>query len=371
MKSIKWLLCIVALCLSCNSGKTNVSQITDDAPLMNDSVLAQDSMITNRPVDSEEMDDSSVSSDTDDDTEDVDWTPKQFKKEHHDEWVVVKQSIDIQQKGDIDYNQIDKLVKEYIKAKNIILSKDKCQQIKQIEELCSSHFDISGYDESNMGMLIADGTALLFEDYIIWLYDCAAQKAKETGINTQDEREMLNRLMDAFFNCCDSVGDDFGGSGGWVGRNEVYRISNAFRKSMFEAILNPQSPKEQRLLLTPKHFEDECKVRCTNYKKDWERAPSPESVKAYLSEYSNAMKNWLEYRGKVENGISNPTLRSEYSYLTRTFAREHFIHLKNVFGDIGLYSESMYEKCFLHLDCSDEEMLNYSYEKALKKYLNE
>lgn len=50
--------------------------------------------------------------------DDYDWTPEEFKNEHHDEWVVVKQSINIQQReGKIGFNKIDSLVKEYIQTK--------------------------------------------------------------------------------------------------------------------------------------------------------------------------------------------------------------------------------------------------------------
>lgn len=103
--------------------------------------------------------------------DDYDWTPEEFKNEHHDEWVVVKQSINIQQReGKIGFNKIDSLVKEYIQTKKIKLPKDKYLQIKKIEDICVTKFDISGYDDSNMGMHIAE-----------LVLDCIVHSRNNTG----------------------------------------------------------------------------------------------------------------------------------------------------------------------------------------------
>lgn len=308
--------------------------------------------------------------------DDYDWTPEEFKNEHHNEWVVVKQSIDIQQREDeIDFNKIDSLVKEYVNTQKIKLPSDKYLQIKKIEDICVTKFDISGYDDSNMGMHIADGTARLFEEYVNWLLAQEAKKVKKAGIDFQEEEKMLERVMVAFASCCDTISYAFQGSGGWMGRSEVYKIEKNFKKAMYEAVLKPKSHKAQPLLLTPKHFKNECEARIINFKQgDWddlEEAPSTKTVKRLIDGYYLAMKQWLKYRIRVESQISNQELKTDYAYLTRSFAREQYIHLKNVFGDIGLCSATMYEDCYLHLDCSDNEMLNYSYEKALAKYLKE
>lgn len=345
------LLFFVALCISCNIKKD------------------YDSLVKTDYVDTELDNDSSSVSDMDD----YDWTPEEFKNEHHDEWVVVKQSIDIQQREDkIDFNQIDRLVKEYIRTQKINLPTDKYLQIKKIEDICVTKFDISGYDDSNMGMHIADGTSRLFEEYVNWLLAQEAKKIKNTAIDFQEEEKMLEIVMDAFTSCCDTIGGAFQGSGGWTGHAQVYRIEKDFKKSMYIAILKPQTHKTQPLLLTPKHFKEECEARIMNYKQDeWEDSPSSKTVKILIDGYCLAIKQWLEYRNKVEKQISNPVLKADYAYITRSFARKHYIHLKNVFGDIGMCSASMYDECYLHLDCSDNDMLNYSYEKAFAKYLNE
>lgn len=348
------LLFFVAICISCTNNTASESQSQSDTLNIG-----------------HDRDSSSVIG-----MDDYDWTPEEFKNEHHAEWVVVKQSIDIQQREDeIDFNEIDSLVKEYINTKKINLPKDKYHQIKKIEDICVTKFDISGYDDSNMGMHIADGTARLFEEYVNWLLAQEAMKVKTTGIDFQKEEKMLESVMAAFASCCDTISFAFQGSGGWMGYAEVYRIEKNFKKSMYEAVLNPQSHKDQPFLLTPKHFKKECEARIINFKQgDWddlEDAPSTKTVKQLIDGYYFAMKQWLEYRGSVERQISNPKMKADYAYITRSFAREQYIHLKNVFGDIGICSTTMYEDCYLHLDCSDNEMLSYSYEKALAKYLNE
>lgn len=299
-----------------------------------------------------------------------DWSPEGFRQDHPDEWVVVKQVIDLQQKGEFDYGKVDSFVREYIISKKIDLPKDKYLQIKEIEKICKSEFDIDGYDNSNMGMHIADGTSRLFDGYIDWLFACEASKVEGTGINLEEESALLKSVITAFYNCCDSISLAFEGSGGWHGWAYVHGMEMSFNRSMSEAILNPQSHKSMPYLLTPKHFEDECDVRFNNYHQEPEIPTTPQTVRAYLDEYCRAIKSWLEYRGKVETGIPNPTLKADYSYLTRSFAREQYIHLKNDFGDIGMMSPMMVE-CCLPFDCSDEEMLNYSFEETIEKYLAE
>lgn len=344
-----YLLFIVTLCISCNNKKDNDSQVETG---MIDTELDNDS--------------SSVSG-----MEEHDWLPEEYKNEHHDEWVVVKQCIDIQQgESGIDFNEIDRLVKEFIHTQKINLPTDKYLQIRKIEDICVTKFDISGYDDSNMGMYIADGTSRLFEEYVNWLLAQETKKIKNTGIDIQEEYKMLEIVMNAFISCCDTIGGAFEGSGGWNGYSQVEQIGKDFKKATCVAILNPQSHNVQPLLLTPKHFKDECEARIKNYKqKGGEETPSSKTVKSLIDKYYLAMKQWLEYRDRVEKQISNPELKAEYAYITRSFAREQYIHLKNVFGDMGMCSASMYDECYLHLDCSDNEMLHYSYEKALDKYL--
>jgi len=304
--------------------------------------------------------------------DDYDWTPEEFKIEHPDEWAVVKPAINVQQRdGDIDFTKIDTLVQSYIKQKSIVLPKEAYLRIQKIEEICQSKFDISGYDESNMGMNIADGTARLFEDYVNWLLSSEAKKTCIPCINLKEEEDMVKIAMDAFISCCDTIGYAFQGSGGWHGYSEISRIEKNFKKSMYIAVLKPQIHRSLPFLLTPKHFKAECNLRAVNYKPDeWEESPTPQKVKSLLTHFYLATNQWLEYRHGTELQITDSILKSEYSFITRTFAKELYIHLKNKFEDIGLCSASMYDECYLHLDCTDEEMLSYNYEEAYRKYLN-
>ena len=97
-----------------------------------------------------------------------------------------------------------------------------------------------------------------------------------------------------------------------------------------------------------------------SYKDNWEGAPSHKEAQNLLNRYCTAMQEWLQYRSRIERRISNPVLKADYSYITRSFARKQYIHLKNRFNDID-------EAC-LKEDCSDKEMLRYSFEEALSKY---
>lgn len=346
-----FLLCLMALCVGCGGNKAGGSK-------------AEISKVGKDTVPSEITD--SCSKDSVD--IDIDWTPEEFKKEHYDEWVVVKQAIDIQQqRGDIDFSKIDSLVKEYIHTKKIAMPANRYLRIKKIEQLCTDSFDISGYDESNMGEHIADGTARLFLTYVNWLFASEARKANRTNINLRKEESMADSVLSAFNDCCDSVGGRFQGSGGWTGWSLIHWMGLDFEKSMYTAILKPQKHKSKPILLTPMHFKDECKALMMSYKGNWEGAPSHKEAQDLLNRYCTAMQEWLQYRSRVERRISNPVLKADYSYITRSFARKQYIHLKNRFHDIGLASQTIEEAC-LKEDCSDKEMLRYSFEEALSKY---
>lgn len=357
------------VCISCNRNKNNASTITTDT--INVAVEC-DSSITS------DVDSSYVAIEIEDDvtpvisTEKYDWTPEGFKTEHYDEWVVVHQAIDVQQEGGgkTDFSKIDSLVNEYIRKKNIEIPSDRYSRIMAIEKICVTKFDISGYDYSNFGMNIADGTAILFEEYVSWLLASEAKKLNDNVIDFQEEDRLTNELMDAFTMCCDSIGSSFEGSGGWEGYSYVYRMENNFKRSNYNAVFRPRTHKTQPFLLSAKHFKDECETRIANYKPVLETSTSPEAVKRLYANYYNAIKQWLIYRDSVEKEIADPKLKAEYSYLTRSFAREHYIHLKNCFWDIRRCEFSFCENVILKMDCSDREMLDFSFEKSYNEELN-
>lgn len=337
-----YFLCFLLFFTGCNSNRIDKVNIEEESTLLTDTI-------------------------GNDEFSDYVWPPVKFKQEHPDEWRLVAQATD----GETDFSKIDNLVREYIHFKNIEIPADKYLQIQKIEEICQNKFDIRDYDDTNYGMHAANNTWILFDEYVIWLLAQETSKDKTSGINFSEEEHMLNDLMEAFTNCCDSIGYAFDGSGGWLGYVNLNIIKNNFKKSMYAALLKPQIHQKQPLLLTAKHFQDECNARIRNYNPNNNpELPPSKTVKKLLDEYVASMEKWLQFRNKVESQITKPALKSEYSNITRIFAREHFIHLKNEFADIGMYSESMYEECYLHLDCTDEAMLSYSYENALKKYMN-
>ena len=293
-----------------------------------------------------------------------DFTPTGLKKAHKDEWVVIDHVTEEQQRqGGPIFSNIDKYVREYIEKKSIKLSDDKLSQIQEIDAICDSAFDISDYDNSNMGMHIADGTSRMFDLYINWLYQKAADEVKGTGIDMAKEQELVKLVLDAFYDCCDSVAHRFEGSGAWTGVSLIHGMEIEFNKSMCNAILNPQLPTNMPYQLNAEHFKKECDVRMANYKSYSESPISEKDARSVFDKYIRAMKTWFDYRSYTENRISDSVLKLQYSHITRTFARTLYIHLKNNFEDIGMYNDFMYS-CFLHDDCSDDEMLEFSFEAS-------
>ena len=95
MKYFVFLLLPLILGCSSNSGTKSENE-NDSVTTQNDSLSSASSM------------------------DDYDWTPDGFKKDHPDEWAVVKPSINIQQSGDEKcFDKIDVLVNDYLDKKKI------------------------------------------------------------------------------------------------------------------------------------------------------------------------------------------------------------------------------------------------------------
>ena len=301
-----------------------------------------------------------------------DWTPEEFKKEHHDEWVVVKHSIDIQQReGDTDFSQIDKLVKDYIVAQKIDQPKDKTLQIKKISEICASKFDIDGYDGSNMGEHIADGTRRLFDMYVNWLYEQEAKKVLEKTkiVDIKKELELYKNLYDATYNLCDSVEGCMGGSGGWVAFSQLHDLTICYEKLMYQVIIGSPIKTGKELDVPLEVFDKECTALIANYE-PYEDDPyedeQPKEVAPIVNKYNQAYHSWYEYRKSVASKMSNKKFKEAYNSITYSYPRIYLLHLKNRFSDIGLMSNDMFEVC-LDEDCSNKELLEFNYEEKYKE----
>lgn len=306
-------LSLVLLCVGCMSKTDTITEGT------------KDSADENREIDASPL------SGTHDHTIKL----QEWKNSHHDEWLVVKQSLDIMEGNCyVDYKKIDKLVRTYISKKHIGLSADKREQIKIIKDICESKFDIRGYDETNAGMHIAENIALMYEKYINWLLANEVEKIEGTGICMQEEDSLLNNVMATYYNCCDSIGNAFEGTMGWVFKTSVDRIKIDFKRSMYMAMLTPQSPSNMPLLLTSKHFKEECERQIRSFGADSSCTLSYDRKQDLLDDYLNAITDWIEYRDKVDKNISDKKLRKNYTYLTRSFAWEQYGHLKAAFNDI-------------------------------------
>lgn len=295
--------------------------------------------------------------------DDYDWTPEEFKTEHPDEWTVVKPAINVQQRdGDIDFNEIDILIKDYLVKKKITLPVDKSSQIKTIEKICISQFDISGYDESNMGMHIADGTRRLFEMYINWLYEKEATRTNNDKMLVDLEMEHIKFkcLNDALYDVCDSVASCMSGSGGWVASSQIHDLSIGFCKYMNQAILGETIEKKREMDVPLNLFDEECKALIDNYKPYEDYQPQDPSL--IVNRYKIAFHDWYTYRKVVASKFKDSTFKKAYESITYRYARTHFLHLKNRYSDIGLMSNDMVESC-LDDDCSNNELLKFNYEK--------
>lgn len=299
---------------------------------------------------------------TDSSKDDYDWTPEGFKTEHPDEWAVVNPSINIQQReGEIDFGEIDVLVKNYLGKKKISLPSDVDKRIQRIAEICRTKFDIDGYDESNMGMQIADGTRRLFESYINWLYEKEATKVLSHNrlVDIKRELELYKSLNDAMYDVCDSVAFCMEGSGGWVGSAQIHDLSIDYHKRMYQAIIGATLGQKKGFNVPLDLFDKECQALNDNYEPYDD--DQPKDVSQIVNRFKNAFHSWYAYRKSAATGMKDKRFKRAYESITYSFARIYFIHLKNRFSDIGMMSNDMVELC-LKEDCSDLELLDYNYE---------
>lgn len=300
------------------------------------------------------------------DIDEYERVPDEFKAEHPDEWAVVNASINIQQKGeDIDFGKIDKLVKEYIAKKKIPLPRDVDKRIKCIEDVCRTKFNIEGYDDSNMGLLLANGTSCLFDMYINWLYEKEARKilSRNRLVDIEREQILYNNLNDAMYDVCDSVAFCMGGSGYWYGATQIHNISIGFHKCMYQAILGANLEKKRELDVPLDLFDKECKALNDNYEPLDDR---PKDVSHIVNRFKNAFHSWYAYRKSVAANLRDKSFKKAYESITYSYARIHFLHLKNRFSDIGLMSDDMVELCLTD-DCSNQELLDFNYEAKWKE----
>lgn len=288
--------------------------------------------------------------------DDIEWAPAEFKNARPMEWDVVNKCINIQQKEvATDFTAIDKLVQGYVNLMEIALPTDASMRIKCIEEVCETKFDISGYDDSNWGMHIAAGTCNLFKRYINWLYENEAMKVLAVNkiVDTEREEKLFGALNDAMAVVCDSLAFCMEGSGGWCGWIQIDDIDIDFNKCMYQAIMGVETEKMPEMDVPLELFDAECDLWNKNYASCYEDRPIDVSEK--IDRFKNAYHAWYEYRKDVANSLKDSDFKKIYESITYSFARLHFVHLKNRFNDIGMGWD---EEC-LSDDCTDQELLEY------------
>lgn len=339
-----FVLLLLPLMFGCSSHSGSYSECVDDS-----TATQTDSLSADSPVD------------------DIDWIPEEFKAEHPDEWAVVKPAINIQQRaGETDFGKIDVLVRNYLDKKKISLPADADKRIRRIAEICRANFNIEGYDQSNVGLLVANDTWQLFEAYVNWLYEKEATKvlSRDRFVDIEREMELYKSLNDAMYDVCDTVTFAMGGSGGWVGSAQVRDLLLGFRRSMFQAIIGSTLEPARELDVPVDMFDKECKALIDIYEpfKD----DQPEDVSPIVNRFRNAFHAWYAYRKSTAAGLKDKEFRKAYESITYSFARTYFFHLKNRFSDIGLMSNTMVELC-LEEDCSNQELLEFNYEVKYKE----
>jgi hypothetical protein len=339
MKYFVFLLLPLILGCSSNSGTKSENE-NDSVTVQNDSLSSASSM------------------------DDYDWTPDGFKKDHPDEWAVVKPSINIQQSGDEKcFDKIDVLVNDYLDKKKISLPSDVDKRIQCIAEICRTKFSIDGYDESNVGMNISDGTRRLFEGYINWLYEKEAKTILSNNklVDLERELELYNSLNDAMYDVCDSVAFCMGGSGGWASSAQIVDLSIDYHRCMYQAIIGSKLEQKKELDVPLDLFDKECQILNGNYK-PYEDG-QPKDVSHIVNRFKNAFHSWYAYRKSTAKSIKDNKFKKTYESITYSFARIHFRYLKNRYSDIGYVGGIAAEAC-LKDDCSNQELLNFNYEKS-------
>ncbi len=294
-----------------------------------------------------------------------DCSPKEFKTEQPDEWVVVNNAIDIQKNDDtINFRKIDKLVREYISKQNINLPADSVSQIVTIENICKSKFDTFGYDMSEMGMHVADGINRLFAMYINWLYHNEADKVlrKTKIVDLEKELTLYGNLYDAAYNVCDFVALCMSGSGRWCAISHLHFLTLNFNKQMCLAIIHSQTEITKELVVSLDMFDEECQKLIEFY--------DAEKMSHIVNHFKNVFHTRYAHRQSVASKLTDPKFKRAYESITYGNARTLLIYIKNRFVSMRMMSNSEYETC-IDDDCSNQELLEFSYEKRWKEVVSD
>jgi hypothetical protein len=108
-------------------------------------------------------------------------------------------------------------------------------------------------------------------------------------------------------------------------------------------------------------FDKECQILNGNYK-PYEDG-QPKDVSHIVNRFKNAFHSWYAYRKSTAKSIKDNKFKKTYESITYSFARIHFRYLKYRYSDIGYVGGIAAEAC-LKDDCSNQELLNFNYEKS-------
>ena len=282
-----------------------------------------------------------------------------FRRNHTKEWNVLNQCKACGE----NYSKVDTLVREYIRSEGINLPENKYQQIEKIHEICDSCFYTYGDLDSGPTAEWVGENYLLFKKYNAWLLRSEAYKVSGTGINLQDELTRIKPVIDALRECCSALSGT-----GWYrsyGPHMIASFQIRFEIDMYKCVLNPQPHDTMPFRLTARYFQNESAARMRGYSRAKDRGHydgiALKSIQRLLDQYCTSIKKWMDYRNHIVVGIANPAIRVEYSFITRSAAKELYVHLKNAFFDLNV--DSYDGDWLLPIDCSDKEMLEYDCDK--------
>jgi len=290
-----------------------------------------------------------------------DWTPDSFKAERPWEWEVVKAAYDIWQErkvwDDKTFSAIDAKVMKYLSKRQITLPGEPLKALDRLETLVTQEFSYDVYDDSNIGMLSANGNERIWKRYIGWKYEKAV-KEQIPQIDWDTEKARLDTLSARISDCLYWVG----GSYAWMAYALVDSENLSCIKNIRYCCIHGW-PDESCTEIPDDKFRELFKEsEHIRFYADEQGEERPDLI----ANLEKAFWEWKNYRKETCSSLEgeNERLAEAYISASRPFERSLFIDLKNHFANCSATSEYVWSK-LLHGNCTDGQMYAYSYEESM------